>query len=124
LTLSLEGDVNEPKPAASNPKRHEPTETVLRAKYLDYCSARVAEVLLHLSPDEMYLLAQDAAREAGRVDADPLRYDEMVRLATGRLSAGLALPSFEEWAEAYRQDPARFERELLGLWKSELDEED
>ncbi len=46
-------------------------EKVLRAKYLDYCSAQVADILLLLSPDEMYVLAQDAARlEATHGDLD------------------------------------------------------
>lgn len=30
---------------------------LLRAKYLDWCSARIAERLLALSPDEIYVLA-------------------------------------------------------------------
>ena len=42
------------------PRENEPEE-VLRAKYLDYCSAQVADILLLLSPDEMFVLAQDAA---------------------------------------------------------------
>ena len=49
------------------PAREDGTEPeeVLRAKYLDYCSAQVAEILLLLSPDEMYVLAQDAAQDSG-----------------------------------------------------------
>jgi hypothetical protein len=113
--------VPKPESAAPDAGRPEPSEAILKAKYLDYCSARVAEVLLRLSPDETYLLAQDAARDAGRADADPLSYDEMMRLATERLSSRLALPSFSEWAQAYREDPAAIERELIGLWRSELE---
>ncbi|MGQ0562434.1 MAG: hypothetical protein ACT443_11230 [Gemmatimonadota bacterium] len=33
---------------------------MLRAKYLDWCSARIAERFLALSPDEIYLLAERA----------------------------------------------------------------
>ena len=47
------------------PSRDADPEKVLRAKYLDYCSAQVADILLLLSPDEMFVLAQDAARDAG-----------------------------------------------------------
>lgn len=94
--------------------------SVLRRKYLDYCSARLAEVLLRLSADEMYVLADAAAREAGLGDARSLSYDRIVRLATERLSRQTALPTFEEWTAAYREDPDRFERELLGLWESDL----
>ena len=92
-------------------------EAVLRAKYLDYCSAQVADILLLLSPDEMFVLAQDAAREAG-VSGD-LGYEQIVDLATGRVSRKLALPSFEVWVRNYREDPGRFDEDLLGLWESE-----
>lgn len=37
-------------------------EGILRAKYLDWCSARIAERFLELSPDEIYLLAERATR--------------------------------------------------------------
>lgn len=93
---------------------------MVRAKYHDYCSARVTEVLLRLTADEIYVLAQDAARASGLDDADSLSYDRIVRLATERLSQKLSLPPFETWAAAYREDPARFEEELLGLWESDL----
>jgi hypothetical protein len=95
------------------------TDPVLRAKYLDFCSARVAEVLLALSPDEMFVLAEDAARASGE-DLGGARpgYDEIVRLATERLSRQLGLPSFEAFVEAYRRDPEAFDREMLGLWQS------
>ena len=33
---------------------------VLRAKYHDYCSAQVADLLVYMSPDEIYLLAHRA----------------------------------------------------------------
>ena len=46
-------------------------EEVLRAKYLDFCSAQVADILLLLSPDEMFVLAQDASREAGGSESAP-----------------------------------------------------
>lgn len=98
-----------------------PNESVLRAKYLDYCSARVAEALLLLSPDEMYVLANDALGDSGTSSNAPLSYDEAVRLATRRISSRLDLPDFDTWSARYRQDPARFERELIGLWKSALD---
>jgi len=97
-----------------------PSPAVLRAKYLDYCSARVAEVLLRLSPDEMFLLAQDAARERNVEHEGSLSYSESVRLATDRISRDLALPDFAGWASDYAQDPERFEREMLGLWEADV----
>ena len=62
-------------------------DSVLRAKYLDYCSARIAEHLLSLSPDEIYLLAEEA-RGAEESRGEPL-YEHMVRLATARISPPL-----------------------------------
>ena len=96
--------------------RSGPTEAILRAKYLDYCSARVADALLRMTPDEMFLLAQSAEEEP-RPKGEPAReYSEIVRLATGRISTSLALPDFAAWAEEYRRNPQQFEAELLGLW--------
>lgn len=99
---------------ASSP--HRDTEAVLRAKYLDYCSAQVAEVLLRLSPDEIFVMAQEAAKARGEDEA--LSYDAMVQMATVRIYRQLDLPTFEAWAVRYREDPARFESEILGLWES------
>ena len=93
-------------------------ETVLRAKYLDYCSAQVADILLLLSPDEMYVLAQDAAREAGVVES--FGYEQIVDLATERVSRKLALPPFETWVRDYEADPGRYDEYLMGLWETEL----
>ncbi len=96
----------------------EPVE-VLRAKYLDYCSAQVADLLLYLSPDEIYLLAQRAYREEGREEA--LTYVEMVRVATDWLSRKISLPPFDVWLEDYRAHPARYEDYFIGLWESEAE---
>jgi hypothetical protein len=93
-------------------------EGILRAKYLDYCSAQVAEILLLLSPDEMYVLAQDAARDAG--NSGELGYARMVILAMERVSSKLALPPFDVWSRDYQAHPHRYEEYLMGLWESEL----
>ena len=92
---------------------------VLRAKYLDYCSAQVAEIVLRLSPDEVFVLAREEARGASTVES--LSYDSMVQLATVRIYQKLDLPRFEEWAEEYRRDPARFDADLLGLWEEDAE---
>lgn len=96
------------------------SEEILRAKYLDYCSAQVADILLLLTPDEMYVLAQDAAREAGQ--SGELGYDQIVSLATGRVSRKLALPPFDVWSRDYRANPERYDQYLMGLWRSDLSE--
>jgi hypothetical protein len=77
----------------------------------------VAEVLLRLSPDEIFVLAQEAAKARGEDEAPS--YDSMVQMATVRIYRQLDLPPFEDWVAQYREDPARFESEILGLWESE-----
>lgn len=104
-----------PTPPSPLPGNEEPEE-ILRGKYLDYCSARVADILLRLSPDEIYLLAQEAARESG-LPLEEAGFARMVILAMERVSHRLALPSFETWRREYLLDPGRFEGDLLGLWE-------
>lgn len=97
----------------------EESEGVLRAKYLDYCSAQVADILLRLTPDEMYVLAEDAARASGL--SGELAWDQIVSLATARVSSKLALPSLAEWTARYQADPSQFDPELMGLWRDEVE---
>lgn len=94
-------------------------EAVLRAKYLDYCSAQVADLLLLLSPDEIYVLAQDAHRKGGQ--PGELSYGRMVQLATASVSRKAVLPPFEVWAEDYQQNPERYDAYLMGLWRSDVE---
>lgn len=91
---------------------------MLRAKYLDYCSAQMADLLLFLSPDEIYLIAQRASAERGEVEVHS--YSTMVQVATEWLSAKVALPPFEVWLEDYLAHPDRYEAYFMGLWESEL----
>ena len=95
---------------------------VLRAKYHDYCSAQVADLLVYMSPDEIYLLAHRAYREEG--GNGDISYVEMVRVATEWLSRRVALPPFEVWVEDYRQHPHRYEEYFMGLWESEAEAPD
>ena len=114
--------MTEPDPEDRSRPNSEDDETVLRAKYLDYCSARVAELLLHLSPDETYLLAEKAARSRGEEPASS--YMEIVEAATQWLAGRVTLPPFEEWVEDYRANPEQYESDLLGLWRSDSGDED
>jgi hypothetical protein len=106
-----EGNQPPPKSRGATP------EEILKAKYLDFCSAQVADILLLLSPDEMFVLAQDAAREAGMTGE--LGYEQIVTLATERVSRKLALPPFDVWARDYEEDPERYEQYLMGFWETE-----
>ncbi len=112
--------MSDARPEKSPRETRDRAERVLRAKYLDYCSSQIAGHLVLLSPDEIYVLAQEAHRVAGRKSEPP--YEQMVRLATEGVAQRLTLPTFEQWVVEYERDPARFDEQLLGLWKSELDE--
>lgn len=96
----------------------EEPRNVLRAKYHDYCSAQVADLLVYMSPDEIYLLAHRAYREQGKTEE--ISYAEMVQVATDWLAKRVALPPFEVWADDYRKYPERYEEYFMGLWESEL----
>jgi len=92
---------------------------VLRAKYHDYCSAQVADLLVYMSPDEIYLLAHRAYRERG--GAGDISYVEMVRVATDWLSQRVPVPPFDVWLEDYREHPEKYEEYFMGLWESEVE---
>ena len=112
--------MSDARPEKSQKGSPDLAERVLRAKYLDYCSSQVDEHLLLLSPDEIYVLAQEALRAGGQ-KSDP-SYEQMVRLATEGVAQRLTLPPFEQWAAEYERDPARYDDQLIGLWESELDD--
>jgi hypothetical protein len=126
-TGRLEGGIG---PAEETPigAAGDPAERELRAKYHDWCSARLAERFLQLSPSEIYELAErapaagsggvapqlvrDALPDAGN---DPFR--ELIERVTEVLIAEVGLPTFEQWAAAYEASPAEIERDLLGFWR-------
>ena len=101
--------------ADSAPNGADDSNEVLRAKYLEYCSAQLADLLLYLSPDEIYLLAEKATREFGSPSADT----SMVERATQLLAKRVNLPPFEVWREDYRAHRDRYEAYFMGLWESE-----
>jgi hypothetical protein len=109
-------------------------DEVLRAKYLDWCSAKVADRFLRLTPEEIYELAQRASSEGGvkpsraangsalppADESEGASFREIVEQVTAVLTAELDLPGFETWARAYTRDPAQYDEELLGLWRERL----
>jgi hypothetical protein len=95
---------------------------ILRAKYLDWCSARLDDRFLRLTPEEIFDLAQeasvaDAAEARSSWDSTPESYRTMVERVTEVLALRLELPPYEQWAAAYEAHPEQFDHELLGLWK-------
>jgi hypothetical protein len=93
----------------------------LRVRYLDWCSAKVAEYFLRLSPEEVWLRAAaaretpdpaaEAGMERGFVFGGPSF--GLARRMARQLAAELDLPSYEVWVEEYLRDPERFEQEIL-----------
>lgn len=101
---------------------------MLRAKYLDWCSAQVADHFLALSPDEIFELAERASQEdvaaPDRVSpAFPEGVDELssyravVVRVTEVLTQQLDLPTFDEWLELYHSNREAVEARLLGFWR-------
>lgn len=103
-------------------------DRIRRAKYLDWCSARLAEQFLDLSPEQIYELARPD--EVGVLETwsrGPDRatlplpthasYATLVQRVTDELLERTPLPTYEQWSEAYDESPERFDVELLGYWK-------
>jgi hypothetical protein len=110
-------------------------EAILRAKYLDWCSARIAERFLALSPDEIYQLAERATH--GQTDSvGPLAslssysadsdsaFHALVARVTSVLADEMELPTLDEWMAAYSEAPEEFDDEMLGFWKEETSDVD
>lgn len=93
-------------------------DPILRAKYLDYCSARISEVFLTLTDEHTYQLMEEAAGEAD-LPAGALSFQLMMQLVTRKLRTSVPLPDLETWIEEYTEDPDRYDPFLLGLWESE-----
>lgn len=116
ITISNTGKGPESSPLADD-------DRVLQAKYLDWCSAQVADHFLALSPDEIFELAERSSRESGGApglklaDADLASYRILVERVTEVLTQQLDLPTFVDWLELYRTDPESVEAQLLGLWR-------
>ena len=93
-------------------------DPILRAKYLDYCSARISEVFLSLTDEHTYRLMEEAAREAD-LSAGALGFQAMMQLVTRKLQKSVPLPDLETWIEEYTRAPERYDPYLLGLWESD-----
>lgn len=79
----------------------------IRARYLEYCAARISEVFLSLSDERTYALMEEAARDAG-IEIGSLGFPEMMDLVTERLRADVPLPGLATFAAEYRADPEKF----------------
>lgn len=96
-------------------------QAILRAKYLDWCSARIAERFLALSPDEIYQLAERASNgPADRASPPPPLSPILIARVTEALADEMPLPTFEEWSAAYSEAPEEFDSDMLGFWREEI----
>jgi hypothetical protein len=107
--------------------RRDPTgnggvDPVLRDKYLDYCSAQIAEIFLSLSDERIYELVEEAAHESN-LSPGTLGFDAMVKLVTKKLRDSVPLPDLDTWIDDYSANPEHYDHLLLGLWDEGLDEE-
>jgi hypothetical protein len=89
-------------------------ERILRAKYFDWCSARIADRFVNLSTRDIYALAASVGDGAG--DGS---FQSVMDRATAALAAQTILPPFEEWAAAYREDPASYDADMIGFWREQ-----
>lgn len=88
-----------------------PSESLLRTRYRDWCSAQIVERIDALSPSEVWERA-----EADALAAQPgPDYPRLVGRLTASLVGELDLPSFDEWLVRYRRDPRSIERDLIGF---------
>lgn len=88
---------------------------MLRAKYFDWCSARIAERFVHLSVQEIYALADSAAAS----EEEDRSFQLIMDRATAVLASSTVLPSLEEWVAAYTADPASYDADLIGFWREQ-----
>jgi hypothetical protein len=109
------------RPGSDPPAEDPRDDPVLTAKYLDFCSARLAEVFLSLSDERIYRLVEEAARE-GRLNVAELGFEEMVSLVTEKLRQSVPLPDLETWAREYRENPEQYEPYLMGLWERSVED--
>jgi hypothetical protein len=111
-------------------------DDLLLRKYHDWCSARLAERFLQLTPEEIFALAEEAEAvrgdlpDAGSDGSSPAgetdrarpsirgtpsggsSYRGLIQRVTGALAKRVGLPTYEQWLAAYGEDPERFEGEL------------
>jgi hypothetical protein len=111
-------------------------DDLLLQKYRDWCSARLAERFLQLTPEEIFALAEEAeaggggsadggpgsgelsaegdgdAQSIGRSPTGGSSYRNLIQRVTGALAKRVGLPTYEQWAAAYEEDPQRFDREM------------
>ncbi len=88
-------------------------ERVLRAKYLDWCSARVADRLFKLRPEEIYELA--GALVVGEEPSGDFR--AIVGRLTEEMTRQMGLPDFTQWRMLYEESPAPFDEDMIGFWR-------
>ena len=93
------------------------TDEVLRAKYIDYCSARVCDLFMEIEEERVYELARAVERKTG-AEHGALNFKDLAGLLVDQLLVDMSLPDFDAWVEDYQRNPEQYDPYLLGLWKS------
>lgn len=93
----------------------EPAADALWIRYLDWCSAMVAHRFTQLPATEVWERAERMREATAAGHSAPFSYFDLVGLLTRDLYDELSLPDFSSWAERYQEDPAQFDREILGF---------
>lgn len=78
-------------------------------RYIDWCSAQVARRFIALSPDEIWSQASNRPDRPARNSVL-----QLARALTVQIYEELKLPSFDDWRVSYLEDPARFNRDIVG----------
>ncbi len=94
-------------------------DDILWAKYLDYCSARICDVLMELGEERVYELACGAEKDVGAGQGS-LTFRQITAVLVDKLVADLSVPDYDSWAESYRRTPERYDPYLLGLWRTSI----
>ncbi|UCF20156.1 MAG: hypothetical protein JSU87_01745 [Gemmatimonadota bacterium] len=97
----------------------EPDE-VLRAKYIDYCSARVCDLFMEIDEERVYELASALETKRG-AEHGALNVKDLAILLVDQLMSDMSLPDLATWVEDYRRNPEQYDPFLLGLWKASVE---
>jgi hypothetical protein len=68
---------------------------------------------------EIYALAESVAA----VDETDRSFQAVMERATAVLAAQTELPPFEAWSASYLADPARYDEDLIGFWREQVEQQ-
>lgn len=88
----------------------------LQMRYFEWCSAQVAIRMATLAPEEIWQYAYGEPLSEHLRDAPSgegaSTFQDALRRSVHRVAEDLDLPSFEDWAARYADDPEPFDRAI------------